>query len=191
MKFLFISHRLPYPPRDGTTIPTFNWISRLSSKHHVSLLYVKDNKAVLNDSQIIENRPFVENLWIIDCKRSSVFSRIKDELIGRKPFFLGWSTDMKKLSQCLNRNFFDVVWGSTLSVTETIESIPKVLNRRPIYVSGLSDSNTAVLRSLGKRFKIKGLDFKTRVIYLIGWLRSWGVSRIESKMLDIYDLILL
>jgi glycosyltransferase involved in cell wall biosynthesis len=55
----------------------------------------------------------------------------------------------------------------------------------------LSDCNTAVLRSLGKRFRIKGLDLRTRVKYLIGWMRSWGVSRIEAKMLNIYDLILL
>jgi glycosyltransferase involved in cell wall biosynthesis len=157
----------------------------------VSLLCVKDETTEIRNQQIIENRAFVENLWLIDCKRSSVCIRIKDELLRRKPFFLGWSTDMKKFSQCLNGRGFDVVWGSPLSVTETVETIRKILNREPIYVSGMSDSNTAVLRSLGKRSIIKGLDFKTRVIYLIGWLRSWGISRIEAKMLGIYDLILL
>ena len=191
MRILFVLDKLPYPPRDGATIPTFNWISRLSSKHNLSLLCIKDETTEISHQQIIENRAYVENLWLLDCKRSSVCIRIKDELLRRKPFFLGWSPDIKKLIRCLNGHGFDVVWGSPLSVTEIVEQIRKILNREPIYVSGMSDSNTAVLRSLGKRSIIKGLDFKTRVIYLIGWLRSWGVSRIEAKMLGMYDLILL
>ena len=190
MRILFVLDRLPYPPRDGSTIPTFNWISRLSSKHNVSLLYVKDETVALNHQQIIENRPFLEKLWVIESSRSPAYIRVKDELIGRKPYFLGWSVDIAKLGQCLDGHSFDVVWGS-FSVTETIESIHKILNPGPIYVSGMSDSNTAVLRSLGKRSIIKGLDFKTRVVYLISWMRSWGVSRIEAEMLGIYDLILL
>ena len=190
MRILFVLDKLPYPPRDGSTIPTFNWISRLSSKHDVSLLYVKDEAIELNQQQVSENRPFLENLWVIESSRSSAYIRIKDELIRRKPYFLGWSVDIAKLGQCLNDRSFDVVWGS-FSVTETIRSIHKILNPGPIYVSGMSDSNTAVLRSLGKRSIIKGLDFKTRVVYLISWLRSWGVSRIEAEMLKIYDLILL
>jgi len=191
MRFLFVFDKLPYPPRDGTTIPTFNWISRLSSKHHVSLLYVKDEMDVLNQQKVIENKPYVDNLWVLESSRSPGYVRIKDELIGLKPFFLGWSTDTIKLRQCLHDHSFDVVWGSPLSVAETMESIYKMLGSGPVYVSGMSDSNTAVLRSLGKRALIKGLDIKTRLIYLTNWLRSWGMSRIEAKMLGIYDLILL
>jgi glycosyltransferase involved in cell wall biosynthesis len=147
--------------------------------------------AALNDQQIIENRPFVENISIIESFRSSTCIRIKDELIGRKPFFLGWSADAGKLSQYLNGNAFDVVWGGSFSVTETVKSIHEILNLEPIYVSGMSDSNTAVLRSLGKFSIIKGLDFKTRLLYFSSWLRSWRMGQIEAKMLSIYDLILL
>jgi glycosyltransferase involved in cell wall biosynthesis len=172
-------------------VPTFNWINRLSSRHHVSLLYVKDEKNEISHRQVVENSSFVENLWVIESHRSSACIRIRDELLGRKPFFLGWSIDTTKLNQCLDGHFFDVVWGYTLSIAETIESIYNILGTGPIYVSGMSDINTAVLRSLGKRSILKGLDFKTRLVYLIFWLRSWGVGRIETKMLKIYDLILL
>ena len=165
MRFLFVLNELPYPPRDGLTIPTFNWISRLSSKHQVSILYVKDKMAVLNHQQLIENRPYVENLWVIESSRSSPCIRIKDELIGRKPFFLGWSIDTNELRQCLDGHSFNVVWG-TFGAAETIESIYKILGPAPIYVSGMCDSNTAVLRSLGKQSLIKGLDFRTRVLYV-------------------------
>ena len=154
------------------------------------ILYVKDETVALNPQQVIENRPFLENLWVIESSRSSAYIRVKDEMIRRKPYFLGWSVDIAKLGQCLDGHSFDVVWGN-FGVAETIESIYKILNFKPTYVMGMSDSNTAVLRSLGKRSIIKGLDFKTRVIYLISWLRSWGVSQIEAKTLEIYDLILL
>jgi glycosyltransferase involved in cell wall biosynthesis len=152
---------------------------------------MKDETTEISNQQLIENRAYVENLWMLNCKRSPIYNRIKDELLMRKPFFLGWSADLKKLSKYLNGRAFDVVWGSPLSVAEIVEIIKEILNHEPIYVCGMSDSNTAVLRSLGKRSIIKGLDFKTRVIYLMGWLRSLGVSRIEAKMLGTYDLILL
>lgn len=191
MRFLFVLDVLPYPPRDGTTIPTFNWISRLSSKHNVSLLYVKNKMDVLNQHQVIENKTYVDNLWIIDSLRSSVCTRIRDELMGRKPLFLGWSIDTAKLGQCLDGQAFDVVLGSPITVTETIESIYKMLGLGPVYVSGHNDSLTALLKSLKKRSKLKRLDFKTRLLYLTNWLRSWGMGRIEAKILGIYDLILL
>lgn len=191
MRFLFVLDLLPYPPRDGTTIPTFNWISRLSSKHNVSLLYVKNKMDVLNQHQVIENKTYVDNLWIIDSLRSSVCTRIREELMGRKPLFLGWSIDTAKLGQCLDGQAFDVVLGSPITVTETIESIYKMLGLGPVYVSGHNDSLTALLKSLKKRSKLKGLDFKTRLLYLTNWLRSWNMGRIEAKILGIYDLILL
>lgn len=190
MRFLFVLDVLPYPPRDGTTIPTFNWINRLSSKHHVSLLYINDKTSVLNNQRVTENRSYVKNLWIIENARSSAWVRIKDELIGRKPFFLGSSIDTIRLRECLNGHAFDVVLGSPITVTETIESICKMLGPGPIYVSGHNDSLTALLKSLIKRYKMKELDFKTRMLYLIGWLRSFGIGRIEAKILRIYDLIL-
>ena len=152
---------------------------------------LKMKRLKLNHHQLIENRSYLENLWVIESSRSSAFVRMKDELIGHKPFFLGWSIDEIKLRQYLDGHSFDVVWGYSLSITEPIESIQKILGSGPIYVSGMSDSNTAVLRSLGKRSMIKGLDFKTRLLYLSSWLRSWRVGRIEAKMLRIYDLILL
>ncbi len=190
MRFLFVLDKLPYPPRDGATIPAFNWISRLSTKHHVSLLYIKDKMTKLNHQQIDENRPYLQNLWVMESSRSSARVRIKDELIGKKPFFLGWSIDTSKLRRYLDGHSFDVVWGYSLSIAETIESICKILGTGPIYVSGMSDSNAAVLRSLGKRSLITGLDIKTRLLYYIFWFRSWGIGRIEAKMLRVYDLIL-
>jgi len=191
MRFLFVLNRLPYPPRDGTTIPTYNWISRLSSKHHVSLLYVKDETAILNNFQLASNKPYLENIWVLESSRSPALSRAKDEFVGRKPFFSGRSIDEKKLGQILADQTFDVIWGYNLGLAEIIEAIYKILDPRPIFVNGMSDSNTAVLRSLGKRSIVKGLDIRTRLLYFSSWLRSWRIGPIEAKMLRIYDLILL
>ena len=191
MRFLFVLNRLPYPPRDGVTIPTFNWISRLSAEHHVSLLYINDKMTILNNQHLNKNKPYVENLWVLESSRLPASIRVKDELIGDKPFFSGWFVERKMLNRLLLGQTFDVVWGYNLGLAEIIESIYKILNPRPIFVSGMSDSNTAVLRSLGKRSIIKGLNLKTRILYFISWIRSWGIGRIETKMLKLYDLILL
>jgi glycosyltransferase involved in cell wall biosynthesis len=190
MKFLFVVDQLPYPPRNGVTIPTFNWISRLSLEHRVSLLYVKDDMIEISREQFDENMCYVKNLWVLERSRASTYIRIKDELIGRKPFFLGWSCDLSKLSRCLNGSSFDVVWGSPLSVAEIMDSIGNLLGSKTIYVAGINDCNTAVLRSMGREALTKVFNFKTRVLYSVNWLRSWLIEHLEPRILNKYDLIL-
>lgn len=190
MKILFVLDELPYPPRNGVTIPTFNWITGLASQFNVSLLFVKNDKEQINHQQLGENARYVENLWVIERYRTSTFRRIRDELLMKMPYGFGWSCDTIRLQDVLYRQSFDAVWGSPLTVTETVKSVSDMLGPSPIYIAGIHDSLTNVYRSMRKCFFLNGLDIKTRASYVLLWLRSWLMQHIEVEILQKYDLVL-
>ncbi|MBW2661223.1 MAG: glycosyltransferase [Deltaproteobacteria bacterium] len=190
MKILFVLNQLPYPPRNGITIPTFNYLSRLACDHHVSLLLVKENIEQLDHEQVANNKKYVEKLWIVERYRIQKIVAVKDEILNRRPYFLGWNCDSKKLYDCLDGQAFDVVWGSPVSVADVMESIYNILGPSPVYVAGISDCYTAVLRNMGRKLFMKGLDCKTRILYALQWTRSGLLGRMEAKILQKYDLIL-
>ena len=190
MKILFVLDQLPYPPRNGITIPTFNYFSKLACDHHVSLLLVKENIEQLDQEQIANNKKYVKKIWIVERTRLPKITAVKDEIFNRRPYFLGWNCDNKKLYDCLDGQTFDVVWGSPVSVADVVESIYNIIGPIPVYVAGISDCYTALLRNMGRRLFMEGLDYKTRMLCVLQWVRSWLLWRMEAKILQKYDLIL-
>ncbi|MFV9644337.1 MAG: glycosyltransferase family 4 protein [Desulfobacterales bacterium] len=190
MKILFVSDQLPYPPRNGVTIPTFNYMSRLALHHDVSLLFLTEDIQKIDRKQVTANRNYVNQLWILERWKKSKLIRMRDELIMRKPYFLGYTYNTAKLKEFLLGQAFDVIWISPFKTVDIIETIFGVIGSTPIYVAGINDCATAMLRNMGKKLVMSGLDFKTRVLYLTRWIRSWPIGRMETKMLRKYDLIL-
>ena len=190
MRILFVLSNLPYPPRDGSTIPTYNYLYRLAKIYDVAILYIKDKQVEVNKEQLKKNIALAKQFWIIEASQASTLSRVKNEFSLKKPFFFRQLVDFEQVAEKIKNQSFDLVWVSSITLSETIASIKKIVSPNPICLLGLSDSNTAVLRLLGKRVATKSLDVKTRLIYLASFFRSFLVSRIESKILKTYDIIL-
>jgi glycosyltransferase involved in cell wall biosynthesis len=189
LRILFVLDELPFPPRNGITIPTFNYLSRFSENHDVSLLFLKKKHSSLKNSFLEKNKSFVHNLWLIERERHPAVRRIVDELSGKTPYFFGMAHDSFILKKELKNQHFDVVWASPLSVTEVIPDLMNLLGPKPIYFASISDCLTAVLRTKGKRFFSRDLSLKLRFVYGVNWIRSWIVAGIESKILHQYNLI--
>jgi len=191
MKILFVLDQLPYPPRNGVTVPTFNYVSRLARQHDVSLLYVKDSSEDLDTGAVAENSRYVDCFWTVNRVHKSKLRRIKDELTLSHPYFLGWKYDTEQVKKNLNGYAFDVVWVSPFAVVDVVESLASLLRPKPIYVAGINDCTTAMLRSSGKRIFLEGLDIGTRAMFAMKWLRGCRFGSMEAKILRNYDLILI
>lgn len=190
MKILFVVDQLPYPPRNGVTIPTFNHMSRLALKEEVSLLLLTGNAKELDEKQLAENKKYVNRLWVVERTRRSKAVRILDELNMRSPYSLGWVYNVHELKKYLGGGSFDVVWASPFNAIDAIQTIRPLLRTTPVYVAGINDCKTSVYKNMRKKLLIGGLDVKTRVSFALGWLRSWLVARIEANLLRNFDLIL-
>ena len=190
MKILFVINTLPFPPRDGSTIPTCNYLTRLSKICDVSILYIKDKNIEDNYNQLKENMAIARRFWIIESSQIPTFARVKNEFTLNKPFFFRQFVNFEQVSDIFKKQSFDLVWASSITLSETIESIKKIVKNNPIFLLGLSDSMTAVLRMSRKSALTQGFDFKSRILCLIHFFRSFLVSRIEAKILDEYDIVL-
>jgi glycosyltransferase involved in cell wall biosynthesis len=189
MKLLFVVDQLPYPARNGVTIPTYNWIKRLYKEHKIDILYIKPSKVKIEKSEFDRNKEFANQVMVIEKKTVNLSHRIKSELKGDKPFFLDYTIDENKLSKILNCRNYDIVIGSPLSTHYCIEKIKNILSEVKC-VAGISDCNTLTARSKGKNILLKGVKTNLKLLSLIMWLRSLQMGRSESNALELYDLIL-
>lgn len=190
MKILFVVDQLPYPPRNGVTIPTFNYVSGLALKHDVFMILLAGDLYKPSDEQLAENRRYVNELWVVQRRRRPKLVRIKDELTMRTPYRLGWDYQMDQLEMVLKGQQFDVVWASPFRALDTVGRILPLLRSKSICVAGINDCITAVYRNMGKKFFLVGKHSKSRMLFAIGWLRSWVMGRMEYNVLKTFDLIL-
>ena len=190
MKILFVLDQLPYPPRNGVTIPTFNYMRKIAPKKNIFLLFLNNNSQKISKKQLSDNSANVNKLWAMDRVKKSKFVRIRDEILLDSIYFLGWRYNLNQIKRYLSGYDFDVVWVSSFLACDIIDSLFELLGSRPVYVAGINDCTTAVFRSELRLLSIKSLDLKNRISYMLHWLRSWTISRIEARILNKYDFIL-
>jgi glycosyltransferase involved in cell wall biosynthesis len=189
MKILFALSQLPYPPRNGVTIPTWNYMQGLSRSHEVSLLLLRDPLWESADEDVERNRAFVENLWVTDVKKLPASRRIRDELRGNRLFHIGRSYDKTVIGGIFARHQFDAVWISADEILDVIDVLREYSSPGVTYVAGLNDCITDVFLYAKSRVFIKGGSAKEKIFKLIKWLRGMRAGPIETRLLRDYDII--
>jgi glycosyltransferase involved in cell wall biosynthesis len=111
-------------------------------------------------------------------------------MLGQTPYSLGWTYDMDMMKDLVRGCEFDVVWMTSFYVCDLLQPLSSGLDTKTFYVAGIHDCTTAVLRSMGARVFMPHLDFKTRLFYLLHWMRSWRFQFIEANLFEKYNLIL-
>lgn len=190
MRILFVVDQLPYPTRNGVTLPAFNYLTRLSAKHSVSLLLLRAEGEELDQTWIPENKGLADHFWMFQRSKGPKFRRVAEEILGRSPYSLGWTYDVDRLKNVLGGHQFDVVWMTSFYVCDVIQPLFKVLGAGSLYVAGIHDCTTAILRSMGARAFMPHLDVKTRLFHFLHWIRSWRFQSMEADLLEKYDLIM-
>lgn len=189
MKILFVTDELPYPPRNGSTIPIFNYMSRLSEFHDIFLLFYKDHTQIVDQQQVVANKLYANQIMIMERYKKSKITRILRELAMQSCYFHR-TYNIDQLKKHIYGQGFDIVCINGFVNINAINELFDVLGSKPIYVAAINDSSTAMFRNMGKRCFMQGLPLKTRMHNAIRWLRSWPIAHIEARMLQKYDLIL-
>ena len=190
MKILFVLGQLPYPPRNGVTIPTYNYLTGLAERHEVSLLLVRDGTRESQSINLEENATLVENLWEIDAPLKPRLVRIANELSGSSIYHIGRHYDTSVLSPLCSRHGFDVIWISNSVIFDIIHPLKEIFGKDLVYVAGLNDSLTEGFRGAIRVIALRGWSPRERVSLFSRWLRSWRLGAIEKKLLAPFDLIL-
>ena len=190
MKILFVVDELPYPPRNGITIPAFNHMSRLSRYHYVSLLFLKKTSQKIDPLEVTKNKQYVNQFLVGKRIRRPKLIRIYDELTMQNLYHQGWTYNMDQLKKCLEGQSFDVVWIGSHIVTDAIEVLFSLMGSKPVYVPAISDCITSIYKNMKETIFANGVNLQTRLSGAIGWIRSFPIAHIEAKILQKYNLIL-
>lgn len=189
MKILFVLNQLPYPPRNGVTIPSYNYLRGLSESHEVSLLFLKDAVHQYSGEDIESNRRLVRHLWVIEARKTPWTRRAIDEIRGRGFFHIGRAYDEDRLAAILHENKFDAVWVSDESLLDIIRVLRKYIGVEPKIVAAIHDCITLVFRQSKEHVFRKGGSLTEKMKSAIKWIRSYRAGKIEFNLLKDYDLI--
>jgi hypothetical protein len=172
MRILFITTEDPFPPRNGITIPVYNYIKLLAGTHKIDLLIVNNN--TVNE----DSNSFVSNTFQLKYSKPwSIFS----ELFKRRGKF-----EIDIANNILEANFGDKhyshIIASPISVVSIARDIATLIedkgHERPLLISAISDSYRAVLNN-----KADFGGFKDTFNTISSKLRSYWMGRVEANIL--------
>lgn len=190
MRILFVLNQLPYPPRNGVTIPSYNYLKGMAEYNEVYLLFLRDTWYESSDEGIEKNRRLVAKMWVMDVHKQPALERIGRELKGVSLFHVGRAYDESLIREICESASFDVVWVSDDGILDVIDVIGRYARAPFKSVAGINDCITSVFEQAKKQITLKGGTFKGRVLALIKWLRSFRTGAIEEQILSKYDFVL-
>jgi len=131
MKFLFIAHRIPYPPNKGDKIRSFNEIKYLSKNHEIHLACLADD---LNDLKYTKNlKKYCKIVNIIPLKLKTAKFKTIFSLLNKKPLSVSYFYS-KKLQKIINHllsiNNYDAIICFSSPMAEYIfQSTNQIINQ--------------------------------------------------------------
>jgi polysaccharide biosynthesis protein PslH len=182
-----VTDQLPYPPRNGLTLPLFHYITELLRHGPVKLLlFVIDEQAV-DVQALAANEARFGSIAIIGVKRRGWMRRVVEEVLGRQMYHLGWSVvrspDLSSLPPCTA-----LLISPFSAVAKSQNTDLMQLPTAPVMIAGVHDCASAEFwfRPLnaagGARQRAKAK--------IDQWRIRW-IAAIEARLLQPFDTILM
>lgn len=87
---LVVTDQLPYPPRNGITLPVYNYLLGLRAGHTVRLLLLVDTAAPPDAAALAENERLFGPIALFYLRRQPRLARVLGELSGQEMYQHGW-----------------------------------------------------------------------------------------------------
>lgn len=87
---LMVVDQLPFPPRNGVTLPTFNYAEGLMKSSRLSLVLLVDEASSVDRAALAENEAIFGEIAVLRVRKKNKLRRVVDELLGRDMFNQGW-----------------------------------------------------------------------------------------------------
>ncbi len=87
---LLVTDQLPFPPRNGVTLPTYNYAVGLKAQREVRLLLLADEAAPPSEAALAENEAIFGSIPVVYLSRRRRAARIVNEICGIDMYNQGW-----------------------------------------------------------------------------------------------------
>lgn len=181
MNILFVVDELPFPPRNGVTVPIANFIELFSANgFRVDILLLD-----ISDSDLVKNTKFknvVTAFAQLPLKRTGRIIGLFSELLGRSALFEAWFPRGGLVGDKLLPHY-DLVWASPIRSYGLWLKFNKIINiSSNNLIAAINDSYTLTLRELSNR----------KTIWLQRWFyrcRALAMHGVEKKLLKRADIV--
>ncbi len=181
-----VTDQLPYPPRNGVTLPVFHYIKRLQHRLRVRVLLLRHQGNPIDASDLEANEALFGQILIADVMRRPVLTRALREVLGWEVFSNSWIA----LSSCdtllANQDYLLVSPFSAVAKLQAL--IPDSSWPFVTSIAAVNDCTTSEYRNRHKQ--TFGRSILAAKSYL-DWLRSLRIARAEEHALAQFDHILL
>lgn len=181
-----VTDQLPFPPRNGITLPLFNYLAGLKNSHCIRLVLLQDIESNLPLSSVKANEDLYGPICFARLARKPKFTRIFGELLGKEMYQHGWAYNPNSTE--LPATPSAILVSPMSAVAKWNSVIEGQLTKDVVYVAAVNDCTAAeyYYRYQSHFGNLKGF-FKAA----IDNLRSRWIGAIEAKLLQPYDAILL
>lgn len=172
---LIVTTQFPFPPRNGITIPTANYIRLL-----VELGYIVDLLIVGSDDGVKESS-LLRKIMYHPYKRNMPLSILK-ELLQFSPHCCNFSVNNMLIRDVAYQTEYKLILSSPLSVTKIANGISKAIcdggGYKPLTIAAISDCYTEELRNVVALDRKMGISLKS-----IARNRARYMGRLEERVL--------
>lgn len=185
MRILLVTESIPFPPRNGRELPTAKIFEHFLATHTVDIVVVGKDKADF-ETRLPFVPESVNEMHFLPYQQLGAVRRILNELLLIKPAYFYRQLESDKVKALFLGKTYDFAWINPPGNKALLERCANL--NIPIAkhsVLGMNDLKSALYAD--KIHQVKGGNFKWA--YLMHWLRSFFIARMEKKYLQDFDLI--
>lgn len=184
---LMVVDQLPYPPRNGVTLPTFHYADGLRQSCALSLALLADEAQPVDTQALAENEAIFGKIPVIGIRRRHKVRRAVDEILARDMFNQGW--ELAGASSELLSGKADVLLASPFSAAAKWAAAGLDAPRKfRCRIAAVSDCTAA------EYYARQSQDFGSVRQAIKGALdraRSFRIATVEGRTLDNYQYVLM
>jgi hypothetical protein len=118
-----VADQLPYPPRNGVSLPLVNYIAQLRGSHDLRLVLLSDAGRPADAAELVANQAHVGPLAELSLRRRGSLARMAAEVSGSDLFTQGWqAADVQPLARWLQA---DSAWQQAAVLVSPISALSK------------------------------------------------------------------
>jgi glycosyltransferase involved in cell wall biosynthesis len=184
---LLVTDQLPYPPRNGITLPVYNYAIRLRQSRPLTIVLLADAAAPVDPAALADNARLFGTIEVVYVTRRARAWRLAAELCGREMYQHGWQRAPRSAS-APDRAADTVIVSPMSAVAKWRGCGLQARTTCRVAIAAVNDCTTAEYYFRGAQ------HFGGLKAGLKGWLdrrRSRQIGSIEARLLANYDHILL
>lgn len=181
---VFVTDQLPYPPRNGITLPCFNYLRLLSQRYKIRLVLLSDYDAPIDIELLTRNEQLFGCIEIVNFSRRSRLGRVVGEVRGQFMYQHGWVADGATALEFSEPGLVIVSPMSAVAKFDALGGLEASAGR--VRLAAVNDCTAAEYYT---RPLMAGLSGKKALKAWLDRVRSWRIGQIEGDLLAKFDAV--